>query len=125
MANVTGKQAAKTVVCTLMGAAPGAIWLINVGTTQSLVITCLGAFIGFGLSLPGVSAARVLGATVGMILARNVPMSPLQDKILDTFMGEKQSPETERHADTDAQVAWPQEKWYAKPKDSRTAGSPK
>jgi len=125
MANVTGFNAAKSVVCTLIGAAPGAIWLINVGTTQSLVIACLGAFIGFGLSLPGVSATRVLGATVGMILARNVPMSPLQDKILDTFMGEQESRETEQAADMDAEVVWPQEKSYAKPKPSRTAGTPK
>lgn len=124
MANLTGKQIAITIAFTLIGAAPGAIWLINAGTTQSLVIACLGAFIGFGLSLPGVSAARVMGATVGMILARNVPMSPLQDKILDAFIDNRRPLDAERDADSDAQVAWPQEPSYPKPIRSRTADSP-
>lgn len=86
MAKITGKQITKSVVFTILGATPGIIWFLNAGTTQSVVIGCLGAFVGFGLSLPGVSAARVAGGTAGMIVANNAPRS-MQGKIMETFTG--------------------------------------
>ncbi|QDT26624.1 hypothetical protein [Gimesia panareensis] len=98
MAKITGKQIIKSVLFTAAGAAPGVIWIINAGTTQSIVIACLGAAVGFGLSLPGVSAARVAGGTVGVIAARNAPLS-MQDKILDTFIGEGETPENEQESE--------------------------
>lgn len=90
MPKITTKQVIKTVIFTTIGAAPGTVWTILAGSTQSVVITCLGAFIGFGLSLPGVSAARVASGTAGMIIAKNVPSS-MQDKVWDTFLGEDES----------------------------------
>ncbi|QDU08744.1 hypothetical protein [Gimesia aquarii] len=100
MAKITGKQIAKSVVFTVIGAAPGTIWFFNAGTTQSIVIACLGALVAFGLSLPGVSAARVAGGTVGVIAANNAPR-PLQGKIIDTFVGENESTENEQKTDPD------------------------
>ncbi|QDV16231.1 hypothetical protein Pan153_08530 [Gimesia panareensis] len=100
MARITGKQITKSVLFTAAGAAPGIIWIINAGTTQSIVIACLGAAVGFGLSLPGVSAARVAGGTVGVIVARNAPLS-MQDKILDTFIGDSETPENEQDPEAD------------------------
>ncbi|QDT43577.1 hypothetical protein Pan241w_36790 [Gimesia alba] len=103
MAQVTGKQITKSICLTLIGAAPGTIWFFNVGTTQSIVIGCLGALIGFGLSLPGVSAARVAGGTVGMIAANNAPRR-MQGQIMDTFVGEKETPESQPNPESDDEV---------------------
>lgn len=102
MAKITARQIAKSVVFTAIGAAPGIIWFFNAGTTQPIVIACLGAFVAFGLSLPGVSAARIAGGTAGMIVARNAPSS-MQGKIMDAFVGEDDSPENEQGTDTDEQ----------------------
>jgi len=97
MAAIAGKQITKSVVSAAIGAAPGIIWFFNAGTTQSVVIACLGAFVGFGLSLPGVSAARVAGGTVGMIAAHNAPVS-MRGKIMDAFVGGDDTPENETGA---------------------------
>jgi hypothetical protein len=75
-------QMIKSLVFTAIAATPGAIWLYNAGTTQSLVITCLGSLVGFGLSLPGVSARRVAGGTIGMIAMNNLPHS-IGHKVFD------------------------------------------
>jgi hypothetical protein len=78
------KQVVKSVVLTGLGAAPGAIWLANAGTTQSAVILGLGTLIGFCLSLPGVSVGNVMAGTVGAIALKNSPRF-MHDEIVDTF----------------------------------------
>jgi hypothetical protein len=117
MGRITGKQITKSIVFTVLGATPGVVWFLNAGTTQSVVIACLGTFIGFGLSLPGVSVARVAGGTAGMIIANNAPRS-MQGKIMDTFTGgtepdeiqEDSSEEETQHGERREswkEVAWP------------------
>jgi hypothetical protein len=81
---LTGAQIVKSVLLTGLGATPGAIWFANVGSTQSAVILALGALIGFGLSLPGVSVGNVLAGTAGMIIMKNAPRS-MHDEISNTF----------------------------------------
>jgi hypothetical protein len=81
------RQIIKSIVGTALGVAPGVTWWIISGTTQGLVLAGFGAFIGFALSLPGVSASRIAGATAGTIVAYNVP-GPLKGKVLDHFMKE-------------------------------------
>lgn len=83
-----GKQIMKSVIFTLIGAAPGGVWLAMSGTTQAAVIFGLGALIGLGLSLPGVSAARVAGGTVGAIAAYNAPRS-MREGIMEHFVPEE------------------------------------
>lgn len=108
MAKITGKQIAKSIVMTLIGAAPGTLWFFNAGKTQSIVIASLGAFVAFCLSLPGVSAARVAGGTAGMIIARNAPRS-MQGEILNAFVGGNESQDHESdsgaNANSDSQQA--------------------
>lgn len=89
---VTTKQLAKSLILTALGATPGIIWYFNAGTTQAIVITLLGSLVGFGLSLPGVSAARVAGGTAGMIVARNTH-GELRDKVVRSVVGEVDSRE--------------------------------
>ncbi len=81
---LTIAQIAKSLICTALGATPGTLWFANAGTTQSAVILGLGALIGFGLSLPGVSVGNVLSGTVGAIALKNAPRS-MRDEITDTF----------------------------------------
>ncbi|MEO6811052.1 MAG: hypothetical protein ABI353_18230 [Isosphaeraceae bacterium] len=66
-------QVVKSITRTVSGAAPGLAWWIATGTTQGLVLTGLGAFIGFAFSLPGVSASRVANLTVATFVAHNLP----------------------------------------------------
>ena len=94
MAKITRKQVVKTIVFTVVGAAPGVIWFIMVGTVQPVVIASLCAFIGFALSLPGVSLGNVAAGTAGMIAAHNAPPS-MKGEIMDAFVGEKDAAEDE------------------------------
>ncbi len=96
-------QVIKSVILTSIGAAPGTIWFINAHTTQAVVIACLGTFIGFALSLPGVSAARVAGGVAGSIVAHNVPRS-MQKRVFDAFLPDellaKEEPPKENNGDS-------------------------
>jgi len=85
---LTRTQLIKSIVFTAVAAAPGTIWYCSAGTTQSLVIACLGALIGLGLSLPGVSARRVVGGTVGMIAMHNLPKS-VGHKVFDKLTSDQ------------------------------------
>lgn len=93
MERITRKQVTKSAVFIAIGAAPGFIWFLSAGTTQSIVITCLCALVALLLSLPGVSAARVARGTAGAILAYNAPRS-VRGAIIDATFGEKEPPKT-------------------------------
>jgi len=66
----TGGQVTISLIGTLAGAAPGAYWLAHARSNQSAIICGLGAIIGFGLSAPGVSIARVLSGTAVSIASK-------------------------------------------------------
>jgi hypothetical protein len=50
----------RTAFCTGIGAFPGGYWLSQSRSAQAAIVFGLGAFIGFALSLPGVSIGRVI-----------------------------------------------------------------
>ncbi len=103
MKKIAPKQIAKSIIFTALGAAPGIIWFCNAGTGQSIIIACLGAFVAFGLSLPGVSMARVAGGTAGVLVAHNVPRS-MQGKVMDTFVGETHQEKLESDDDQPREI---------------------
>ncbi len=84
------RQVVKTLLFAGLGAAPGSVWLYYAGSTQALVILLLGTLVGVGLSLPGVSALRVAGGTVGMIAAYNAPRS-MRGRIMEHFVGDSEA----------------------------------
>ncbi len=79
------RQIYKSIGGTALGVTPGLVWYAVSGTAQGLVLAGLGAFIGFALSLPGVSASRVANLTAGVIVANNVP-TPMKHKVMDHFV---------------------------------------
>ena|SRR5581483_261312 len=83
---IKAAQVIKSLIGGVLGGLPGAIWYFNVGSVQSIVIASLGAFVGFALTLPGVSLERVALGTVGAIAARNVH-GPMRERILEATMG--------------------------------------
>lgn len=93
MPKISNGQIAKSVLLTALGAAPGLVWYFNARTGQSLFITALGTFIGFALSLPGVSARNVLAGTAAAIIANNAPRS-MHGKVYETFLGDDKSGES-------------------------------
>ncbi len=93
MSTVANAQIAKSIAMTTLGALPGIIWYVNAPSTQPVVIGCLGAFVGFALSLPGVSAARVAGGTVAAIAAHNAPRS-MRNGIWDFVLDENEQDAT-------------------------------
>lgn len=88
----------RSIVFIAIAAAPAGLWFSKVGGTQPLVVLGLCVFIGFALSLPGVSGIRVAQGTVGMIVAHNAPTS-MQGKVLDTFMDDAEETEDEQPQD--------------------------
>lgn len=99
------KQVVKSLLGTVVGGAAGGFWLVQGGGTQAVVIMLLGAFIGFALTLPGVSAARVAGGAAGMIVAHNAPAS-MRGKILDYFVAdpETEPPQADPPADSEKEL---------------------
>lgn len=90
--SIAPMQIAKTIILTVVGAAPGAYWLYSQGwAPASLIICLLGAFIGFALSLPGVSAGNVLRGTAGVVAAHNAPVG-MRDQILEKTIGKPEDP---------------------------------
>lgn len=100
---ITAKQIVKSVILTSIGVTPGLVWFFNARKIDSVVVACLGAFIGFAFSLPGVSAARVLKGTAAAIVANNVPR-PMQGKVFEAMVGESgASPDTRANKDDASQ----------------------
>lgn len=88
------QQAAKSIVVAVVFSIPGIALFANTGLGAHLLIAVLGAFVGFALTLPGVSAARVARVTGGMIAARNLP-GPLADKVMDAAIGNESRSDNE------------------------------
>lgn len=59
-----------TLIATGVGGFPGGYWYAMTRWTPAAVICVLGTFIGFALSLPGVSIGRVLAGTGGFVASR-------------------------------------------------------
>lgn len=82
-------QVIKSVIAICIGSAVGIAIYLNTGQVSGLIVAGLGGFIGFGLSLPSTSLARVAQGTAGAIVANNVP-APLASKVFDAFIGERE-----------------------------------
>ena len=96
---VSRRQVITTIIGLIVGALPGIIWYAMAGVGQALVIAILGAFVAAALTLPGVSARRVAGGTVGMIATYNTPRV-MHGAIWDVTLGkDKPKPADEPSAD--------------------------
>lgn len=75
---ITSHQVLKSAVGISLGAGLGLFcWaVLDYGAGWALLIGALGSFIGFALSLPGVSAERVAGATIEMFIGYNPVEGP-------------------------------------------------
>ena len=77
----------KAVIAAAIGVVPGAIFLANgQALGNSILIMCLGAFIGAAFVLARLSPARVASLTAGAIVAHNVPRS-MRDQVMESFDG--------------------------------------
>ncbi len=85
---VTGRQVAKTALFTAIGAAPGTLWFLNAGPPQSVVIACLGAFVGFALSLPDVSGKRISAGLMAAIVNKTFPFIEM-GTVMRSLVGEE------------------------------------
>jgi len=74
MAGISVGQIFKSLVLIILGGLLGLIPFRIGATGFAVVVSILGMFVGFALSLPGVSAARVAGGVAGAIIAKNVPI---------------------------------------------------
>lgn len=77
------RQIFKSLLCTLIGAGACCLFAGH-GATQIVIVATLGAFVGFALSLPGVSAGNVAAGTLGMIIAHNIP-GPAGRRVFDAL----------------------------------------
>jgi hypothetical protein len=66
-------QVLRSMLSTAAAVAPGLLWFASGGSGPAAVVTVLGGFIGFCLSLPGVSATRIARGTFWTIVVYNAP----------------------------------------------------
>jgi hypothetical protein len=92
--SISKKQVVKSVVYVFIAAILGGTWIAVAPWPSSVVVAVLCVLAGAGLSLPGVSAARVAGGTVGLIVAKNAPPF-MRQKIMDVCVGEDNTPEAD------------------------------
>src|ERR1700752_2025255 len=83
------RQSVKSVLGAIVGGLPGLVcwWGLDYGVAWAIFIGPMGAFIGFALTLPGVSTKRVLGGTAGMIVAHNTIHS-WGERVYDVIAGD-------------------------------------
>ena len=67
-------QAMKSATFFCLGVIPGALLVANFGTSF-IAVAIFGGLIGLGLSLPGVSLARVSRLTAATIVSHNIPIA--------------------------------------------------
>jgi hypothetical protein len=86
---VSLEQIRKSALAVLVGGVLGLLcwWLLDYGVRWAIFIAATSMFIGFALTLPGVSRKRVLGAAAGWIVAHNT-LHGWGEKVYEAFAGE-------------------------------------